>query len=231
MIRTTLQGALCLCLSPFLVAQQPIGNGLGQTATANAPIVQTHARPLEIPRKTIVRLVPLESVSSATAYKGQLVRLAVKENVILNGSIIIPKGTLASGVISDLRKAIPGKRDGDLSIKPVSLTLPDGSLIALHEHFDTGGDEVCEGFVGCLPVAAIVVATFPIAVAFYIASWFPRHHASESGNDVMIGPCQALWGSTKANSRIEIADPDQIQISQPVVEIGSICPAPGASIP
>ncbi len=231
MIRITLQAAFCVCFPSFLVAQQLTENGLGQTATANAPNVQTHARPLDIPRKTIVPLVPLESVSSATAYKGQLVRLAVKENVILNGSIIIPKGSPASGVISDLRKAVLGKRDGSLSIKPVSLTLPDGSLVTLRQHIDTGGDEVCEGFVGCLPVAAIIAVSFPFAVAFSIASFFPRHHASESGNDIMIGPCQTLWGSTKTISRIKIAAPNQIQISPPVIEIGAICSTPATLTP
>lgn len=62
---------------------------------------------------TDVHLVLLESVSSATATKGQSVHMAVLDDVTDgNGVIVIPKGTSATDVADGVIKAVPGKGTG-----------------------------------------------------------------------------------------------------------------------
>jgi hypothetical protein len=131
MIRKMLQSTLCLSLSPLLVAQQATGSGTSPIAPGSFPTAQSKGATITLRRGTIVALVPLETVSSATAQVGQTVRFAVGTDVKVDGVIVIPRGTSASTVVTYVRKAIGGKRDGIVEDGPPSLILPDGSSIKL----------------------------------------------------------------------------------------------------
>ena len=142
MIRTTLQSVLCLCLAPMLVAQQAVSNEPGTS-------VSTKAETVTLRKGTVVALVLIDPVSSATAQKGQAVRLALAEDVIVNGVVVIRRGAPAVGVIKSVSKAVPGKHNGYLQIEPVSLTPQYMSSIVLNGYTPTGGDGVCDGFGSC----------------------------------------------------------------------------------
>jgi hypothetical protein len=88
----------------------------------------------------MLRIVPLETVSSATATKGQPVRMAVGEDEMVNGLVLIPKGTPVTGKVTHLRKGIPGKRDGSIYVEPTILTLANGALVKLR-HNRPGEDD------------------------------------------------------------------------------------------
>jgi hypothetical protein len=107
MNRLMIQAALCVVFCPLLTAQQPVAPASAPTEASNSNVLK---------KGTYVRLVLLETVSSATATKGQSVRMLVKEDVSADGVIVIPKGTSATGIVAWVRKAVPGKKDGSFSI-------------------------------------------------------------------------------------------------------------------
>jgi len=78
MIRHTLQAALCIALSPLLVAQH--------TRPLSKPVL------VSLPKGTQLNLVLLETISSFTARKGQAIRLAVATDLMAGGCVVIPVG-------------------------------------------------------------------------------------------------------------------------------------------
>ena len=121
MIRSMLQSVLCLILCPLLAAQQAASSGQGPAVPGSLPTAQSEGATITLPRGTIVPLFPLETVSSATAQVGQAIRFAVSADVVVNGTVVIPKDTPVSGVVTHARKAVPGRRDGRIEVKPVTL--------------------------------------------------------------------------------------------------------------
>src|ERR1035438_3625804 len=183
-MRRLLQSALCFVLCPLLVAGQTASSGQSPTAPDLASATQQKVATITLPRKTVVELALLETVSSATAQKGQAVKLIVKKDVVVDWTVVIPRGTPASGRVISVRKAVLGKIDGSIRIQPISLTLSDGSSIELrgYTYADDGGDGVCEGFVSCLALNVIVVSiSLPLVVAFWVASPFQRHLTRKPG--------------------------------------------------
>jgi hypothetical protein len=232
MTRLTIQAVLCVALCPLLVAQQATGSGQSPTAPDLASAAQPKVATITLPRKTAVELALLKTVSSATAQKGQAVGLVVKRDVIVNGAVVIPRGTPASGLVTSVRRAIPRKSDGSLRIEPVGLTLPDGSSLELREYIDDGGDGVCEGFVGCMGLIVVAIPSLlPSAIASGVASFFKPHYRPERGLDQTLASCWTLWGSTKAKSRINGAVPNQGRFSPPNAEADSSCSVYAVPIP
>jgi hypothetical protein len=232
MKRKMLQSALCVCLSPLLAAQQATDSGKNPATPDIASATQPKATAITLPRKTIVQLVLMETVSSATAQKGQTVRLVVRKNVVVNGTVVIPRGTPASGLVTFASKGVAGKSDGKLQVEPLGLTLPDESSIGLRGYIDDGGDGVCEGFVNCLGLIVVAIPmSVPFAVASGVASLFQRHHAPEPGIDQTLAPCWTLWSSTKTKSRINRAIPDKDRISPPATDVDIVCSGHAVSIP
>jgi hypothetical protein len=144
MVRFLLQSVLCVTLCPLLVAQQ------ATTGSQQQPVPQPHhpaaattpAQPqtIRIPKDTEIELVALEPVSSATATKGQLVRLAVAKDLMVNGLAVIPRGALATGSVTGLHKAAPGKKDGSIRVSRITLTLGDGRRVKLKDCPSAGED-------------------------------------------------------------------------------------------
>lgn len=211
MIRIKVQSTFCLLLSPLLVAQQVAAIGMRQT---DSTVMVT------LPPKTVISLELLEPVSSETARQGDKVRLAVAEDVVVKGAVLVRKGSPGIGLITKVRKAIPKKRDGEVKIEPASLTLADGRQVSLQQIIPSGGDEVCEGFASCAALTAIVVVLSPIALAGSIVTWIPHHERSE-GNDLMLERCTRLWAHPAAKIRVVPSDPDL-----PRTSIDFFCPRP-----
>jgi hypothetical protein len=226
MMRRLLQSALCFVLCPLLVAQQTASSEQSPTAPDLASAAKPKVATITLPRKTVVELALLETVSSATAQKGQAVRLVVKKDVVVNGTVVIPRGTPASRQVTSVHKAVLGKTDGSIQIKPISLTPPDGSSIVLrgYTYNDDDADGVCEGFVSCLALSVIIVSiSLPLVVAFWVASPFQRHLTRKLGFDETLDYCRTLWGSTKTKIRVNKTVPDQGGLSQPTIDAESPC--------
>lgn len=143
---------------------------------------------------TQLRLVLLDSVSSATAAKGQPVRFAVAEDV----SSAVPRGTLVVGVVKSAHKGIPGKRNGSLVLVPQIALLPDGRRLKL----DQSTDECRPDIAGCWVMGAFVVVglaifvpiELPVAAVHAVSQRHRRKlltpiHRQIEGTDVSDEPC------------------------------------------
>ncbi len=146
MIRRLLQTALCFILCPLLVAQQnPAASVTFDTPENSKSASAPHALPeyVTLPKYTVLRIVLLETVSSATATKGQMVRMTVGEDEKVNGLVVIPEGAHVTGKVTHLRRSIPGKRNGSIHAEPTNLTLGNGTLVRLR-HNRPGEDDCGE---------------------------------------------------------------------------------------
>jgi hypothetical protein len=206
MLKRMLQSALCLILCPLLVAQQlPAPASTDDASLRSMPAPATVAPPplpefVTIPKHTKVELISLEEVSSATATKGQFVRLAVANDVLVNGMVVIPRGTLASGAVSYVIKGAPGKRDGYLSVAPRIIFLSNRKSIKVQDRF--GSD------FGPWWFAYTFLA--PLMLMLWIGVAVDKVHNNKKslGKDHVIHVCESqIWiGFTSNTSRIQSID-------------------------
>jgi hypothetical protein len=86
---------------------QPVQAQPAQTAV---PVAQTAPAVRYIPAGTQVSLSPLEEISSKHVKEGQSFRFTVVNDVVENGTVVIPRGSMATGIISmQTGRAIGGK--------------------------------------------------------------------------------------------------------------------------
>jgi hypothetical protein len=193
MIRFCAMHLLCLALCMTAIAQQSV--------IQNNPEPPTQADTVTISREVKIEFFLLESVSSSTAENGQVVRLAVANDVSTNGVIVIPKGTLAEGKVTHVHKGIPGKHDGQIAIEATSLLLSSGQRLRLRKY--PPGEDDC-GDMGPCVVLAIVVAPLaimalavyavisPIALADYIRNRERSPKIYPAGAEMTLQPCQRV---------------------------------------
>jgi len=224
MIRWLLQPALCLILCPLVAAQQiapPAASAAVPQNATPAPATAIHSTgpTITLRRGTTVSLILLETISSATAQVGQKKRYAVLEDVKVDGVIVIPKGTQASTVVTHVRKAIGGKRDGIVEDGPPSLILPDGSSIKLRNVIPPDSD--APG-----PVVLLFVVFSIASLPYWFSHMFKaKHRAPVPGNDEILAPCGQSWEvATTKKVRINLAILTQTQPLHSTVDVDSVCP-------
>jgi hypothetical protein len=188
------------------VAQQPSQAASPSTTAQPAPAAQQAATSIEAPTNvskpivlrtgTEVVFALLEAVSTATANEGQQVRLVVANDVVANGVIVIPKGTPATGKVTDLRKAVAGTRDGNLRIQPVSLTLKDGQQVKLREY----PPDACEPDGPCWLLKALAMPFYPL---FLIREAAERRDHPETGKELIEKECSPEWGFLAAKLSVQ----------------------------
>jgi hypothetical protein len=131
---------LVLCI---LLAAQSVG---GQAPAA--PSAPGH-EPIQIERGSRLTLGLAEPVSSATAKKGQIVRLKLREPWVVEGHTILPAGTPAVGTVGSVQRAVPGKKNGHVVITAGSVQLPSGRSLPLDLEMPDRQD--CDGaMAGCV---------------------------------------------------------------------------------
>ena len=153
-----------------------------------------NANHIVIPRGTEVRLVLLQTLSSATARNGQKVNLAIAKDVTVNGVLAIPQGTPATGIVKRLKKAVPDRKNGFLEVEPSDLSLPDGSSIALRLY--PPGEDAC-GDMG--PCWVLYTLLGPFAVAGKMRNSIENGKHREPGEDKVLPASQEIFGYTCAN--------------------------------
>jgi len=84
-----------------------------------------------IPAGIIVKLQNLDALSSKTLKKGDTVRLAAMENVMVGNVVAIPSGSQCEGTVTDVRRSGIFGRDGKLVITYGSIKAVDGSAVPL----------------------------------------------------------------------------------------------------
>jgi hypothetical protein len=211
MIRKMLQAILCITLCPLLAGQQA-ASPVSVPTGANKPIV--------LKKRTFMKLMLLEAVSSATATTGQSVRMAVKEDVTIDGVVVIPEGTPATGVVAAVRKAVPGKKNGSISIEPESVNPPNSKPIALrHYNYTLEDDAMCSGFLNCLP---LVVAAPVYGIGDLIAYPFQKHHVT--GEDEVFPACSEQWSVLSRSIVVQANGTTPVQPAHPDIDLGTVCP-------
>ena len=78
-------------------------------------------------------IVPLEStatVKAADVNVGQTVDFKVSRDVVVDGVVAIPRGTIAKGTVYEAKRSTAFGTQGRLGIKARSLTLPSGENIS-----------------------------------------------------------------------------------------------------
>lgn len=80
---------------------------------------------------TVVELKSLKTVYAREVEVGDNVKFEVVGNVVSNGEILIPAGTIANGIVTDARKSSLAGTKGRLSVDIKSLALADGIKVPL----------------------------------------------------------------------------------------------------
>lgn len=97
------------------------------------------ARSLSVLMGTPVRLVTAQPLSSKIQVKGELVALLTAEDVVIDGVVAIPKGTAATGQVSDARMKGTMGMGGRLTLRPLYLRLGNQTVRLTGSTDDSGG--------------------------------------------------------------------------------------------
>lgn len=98
-----------------------------------------HARSFTLVMGTPVRLVTAQPLSSKTQVKGDLIALRTADDVMVDGVVAIPKGTPATGQVSDARIKGAMGMGGRLTLRPLYLSVGDRTVRLTGSTDDNGG--------------------------------------------------------------------------------------------
>ncbi len=80
---------------------------------------------------TPVVLVTVDNVSSKNVVSGSVIDFKVASDVISEGKVVIPAGTIAKGQVSNVSKASALGKGGELSVSINTINAVDGTLVPL----------------------------------------------------------------------------------------------------
>jgi hypothetical protein len=92
-----------------------------------------------VPAGTTVMLELTENVTSAFSSAGETIWFRVVEDVVLDGHLMIRKGTPVSGLVRRVLPARPGGTGGSLDIAVATLTAADGTPVPVSARVMAGG--------------------------------------------------------------------------------------------
>ena len=112
----------------------------GGLMNALIPAKDARAAHIKIPAGTPVLLSLLQKASSETGNPGDIVRLAVKDDVLIDGKIVIPHGSKAIGDLGMVVKANFVGVPGHIALEVQSITTPEGIDIPVGGRLDSEGE-------------------------------------------------------------------------------------------
>ncbi len=168
---------LCLCLLSALTAQTPTQSATAVPSTTvaepdkTAPPLPPASAPLHnVPKGfvledgTPVRLRINRTVSSADAHAGETVDFEVLEDVLINGTLVIPKSGLAFGTVTEAQSKRRMARGGKLDINIDYVRLASNEKAALRAVQAVKGGGHAGAMTGGIVATSIVF--FPAAPLF-----------------------------------------------------------------
>jgi hypothetical protein len=187
MIRELLPSALCICLSPLLVAQQ--------------------AANVNIPKDTKIELVSLERVSSQNAIRGATVRFAVARDVAIGGVLLLPAGTPVSGIVTKVDRGVAGKRAGSLRVRIREIAVAENSHIRLTnsdpKYRQSRSDRLKEGSINTLEtIGAVALLPLLLPMAIGMSS---GGDSKPDGRDAVLPRCWSAEYWVAVSSPVEIS--------------------------
>ncbi|MBK9215653.1 MAG: hypothetical protein IPM59_08625 [Chloracidobacterium sp.] len=82
-----------------------------------------------VPDGTEISAVTTETISSKTAHEDDAITFKVDEDVIINGAIVIAKGAILKGVVTNAKKSGFFGKGGQLNIRVESTVTVDGQKL------------------------------------------------------------------------------------------------------
>lgn len=153
-------GALLLSAPPLVMAQaQSVAQAAPVAQAAAVPMVISASSGTVLPQGTTVRLRTLMPLSSQDAKVGQPVDLEVAEDVMLNGRVVIPRGSPASGDVTLVKKKGMWGKSGKLEARVLSVRA-NGANVSVRGTIGDKGDTGTAGVIGAvvvLPIAGFFV--------------------------------------------------------------------------
>lgn len=170
---------------PLVVFLLVLSLGMGNVAPAQvspAPVPQTASPAAPVPAPdstkpagtppapntlldgTAIKLRLAETISSATAKTGQQVPFEVTEDVLVQGVVVLPKGSQAVATVTDAATKKSMGRGGKLNVNVDSARLIDGEKVQLRAVQDNKGGGHVGAMTGAMVATAIVF--FPAAPLF-----------------------------------------------------------------
>lgn len=182
-------------------------------ALACMPVAAQNAKSVRVMPGTEVRLVLEESLSSQTATKGQKFSLTVEQDVLVQGHVVIPKGSTASGLVVRAEPNGTFGRPGVLQLRIQSLMLEgrrvplfysslargkerDGSAVLLTALFGPVG-MMKRGIVVTVPAGTELVAYIDEAFDVAIATPVDTAHAGILASGAVEPPPPAQSAPTR----------------------------------
>jgi hypothetical protein len=96
---------------------------------------------VSVPDGTEFIVATTEEISSKTAAEGDPLTFKVVDDVKVGDRVVIAKGTLVKGVVSQAKKAGMMGRGGSLGVRIESTTATDGQIIKLRSSKSKEGDD------------------------------------------------------------------------------------------
>jgi hypothetical protein len=84
--------------------------------------------PITLPPGLAIPLVTTAPLTSKTAHTGDPIDLVTSSDVIIDGTVVIPKGTIAHGQIAEAHSTGGLGVGGKLTLRPLYLTLGDTTV-------------------------------------------------------------------------------------------------------
>ena len=132
LIRACALSLLVALLAPTLAPAAALARG-AQDAPAAPEVV--------LPDGTELNVVTIEEISSKTATEGDALTFKVDEDIAVNGKVVIAKGTLVKGEVSNAKKSGRMGKAGALSIRVLSTETVDGQRLKLRASKGKEGDD------------------------------------------------------------------------------------------
>ncbi|MFN7171692.1 MAG: hypothetical protein ACK4P3_02755 [Fimbriimonadaceae bacterium] len=96
---------------------------------------EQQGREVSLPANTPIKLVTITELESGESQEGKAVQLIVEEDVVVDGTVVVPKGSLATGKVSWSRKGSATRaainQPARLAVELQAVSTPTGSQIPI----------------------------------------------------------------------------------------------------
>ena len=149
---------------PLALAQAVASNSTGAGAANAANLPKPGMQGFGLEDGTPIKLRTARTVSSADAHAGDTLDFEVLEEVQVNGVLVVPKGGIAWGTVTEAEPKRRMARGGKLNVNIDAVRLTDGEKVALRAVKEVKGGGHTGAMTGGMVATAIVF--FPAAPFF-----------------------------------------------------------------
>lgn len=161
---TTQSPATTITTAPAVAPGSEAPSVANADSTATPAPAVTSSKAFLLEDGTPVHLVLSENLSSADAVTGQTVEFEVVDDVVVNGLVVIPHGSMAWATVTDAEHKKRMGRAGKLDLNIDKVRLADGERALLRAVKETKGGGHQGAMVGAMVATSLVV--WPAAPLF-----------------------------------------------------------------